>query len=425
MAALWRLLARQGGLRLLLSAGLISLVGDWILKIGLAYEVYARTGSTVASSAMLLVSLLPQFLLGSVAGVFADRWDRRATMIVTNLLLAAGLLPLLLVGDAGRVWIVYLVALVESCLVQFFVPASSALLPQLVPAGDLVTANALNSQTRDVARLVGAACGGLIAALGGIRLLGLADAATFCAAAGLLALIRLPRTEPGRRAGDSAGGRMRAVWQDWVEGARVARRVPALRVLLAFIAITSVGEGIMGTLMAPFVRDVLHGDSSAFGLIMSLQAVGGILGGLVAAGVGSRFRPARLVGWGAIAFGVLDLALFLYPLAAPALWPAFLLIVLVGPAGALMVAGSMTMLQTATADTYRGRVFGAVIAVEGVATLSGAMAAGLLGGPLGIVPVIAVQGAGYVLAGLMVTRSPAAHATTPADHDQPVHIAAR
>ena len=423
MLALWRLLVRQGGLRLLLSAGLISLVGDWILRIGLAYEVYALTGSTVASAAMLLASLLPQILLGSVAGVFADRWDRRATMVVTNLLLAAGLLPLLLVQDARRVWIVYPVAVVQSCLAQFFVAAEASLLPDLVPRPDLVTANALNSQIRDIARLVGAACGGVIAALGGIRLLGLADAATFCLAASLLALIRLPRSRTARRDDSERGERVRSVWRDWVDGARLAWRVHTLRVLLVFVAITSVGEGVMGTLMAPFVRDVLQGNSSAFGLIMSMQAVGGILGGLVAASVGHRFRPSRLLAWGAVAFGAIDLALFLYPLAAPTLWPAFLLIVLVGPAGALMGAGLMTLFQTATAAGYRGRAFGALIAVEGVATLSGTLAAGLLGGRVGIVMVLTTQGAGYVLAGLMVLRS-STDADASADHDQLVRAAA-
>jgi Na+/melibiose symporter-like transporter len=418
--ALVRLLARRGNLRLLLAAGLTSLVGDWILRVGLAYEVYALTGSTIASSAMLMASLLPQVLLGSVAGVFADRWDRRATMVATNLLLAAGLLPLLLVHDAGRVWIVYPVALAESCLAQFFVPAEAAFLPDLVPAGELVTANALNGQVRDVARLVGAAAGGLVAGLGGVRLLGLADAATFCAAAGLIALIRLPHraAPPGGVSEDPAGRALRttvaAVWHDWVEGVRVARAVRTLRVLLLFVAITSVGEGIMGTLMAPFVRDVLHGDSSAYGLILSVQAVGGILGGLVAATVGHRFRPQRLVGWGAVAFGTLDLALFLYPLAAPVLWPAFVLITLVGPAGALMAAGLMTVFQTATGERLRGRVFGALVAVQGVATLAGTLGAGVLGRPVGIVPVIALQGAGYVLAGLMVTRRAAGRDDAPA-----------
>src|SRR5262249_20475511 len=85
---------RPRGLRLMLGAGLISLTGDWVLRIGLAYYIYAITGSTLASATMLLASFVPQIALGSLAGVFVDRWDSKRTMIVANLLLAAGLLPL-------------------------------------------------------------------------------------------------------------------------------------------------------------------------------------------------------------------------------------------------------------------------------------------------------------------------------------------
>src|SRR5712691_10693721 len=90
----------QRGLRLLLTAGLISLTGDWIMRIGLAYYIYAITGSTLASATMLLASFVPQIVLSSVAGVFVDRWDSKRTMIISNLLLAAGLLPLLAVHRA-------------------------------------------------------------------------------------------------------------------------------------------------------------------------------------------------------------------------------------------------------------------------------------------------------------------------------------
>src|SRR5258707_6890563 len=93
MRAIWRVLAGQRDLRLVLSAGLISLTGDWILRIGLLYRVYVLTGSTVASALAMMASFVPQVLLGPVAGVFADRWDRKQTMIVADLLLAAGLLP--------------------------------------------------------------------------------------------------------------------------------------------------------------------------------------------------------------------------------------------------------------------------------------------------------------------------------------------
>lgn len=120
MKNLWEVLARQRDYRLVLSAGLISLTGDWILRIGLAYHVYALTGSTLASGGLLLASFLPLVVLGSLAGVFVDRWDRRRTMILTNLVHAFVLLPLLVVRDDSTIWVIYLVVLAQSCLQQFF-----------------------------------------------------------------------------------------------------------------------------------------------------------------------------------------------------------------------------------------------------------------------------------------------------------------
>jgi len=107
------MLAGRRDLRLVLTAGVISMTGDWILTIGLTYRVFAVTGSTVASALTMASAFAPQLLLGAVAGVFADRWDRRRTMIAADLLLAAGLLPLLLVHDASRVWLVMLRCLRE------------------------------------------------------------------------------------------------------------------------------------------------------------------------------------------------------------------------------------------------------------------------------------------------------------------------
>jgi Na+/melibiose symporter-like transporter len=398
MRSMWGVLARHRDLRLVLAADLVSLMGDWVLRVGLAYAVYQLTGSTLASATTLLAALLPQIVLGSLAGVLVDRWDRRRTVIWTNVLLATGLLPLLLVHDRDQVWLIYLVTAVQSGLAQFFVSAEAALVPQLVPAADLVTANALNGQNRDVARLVGAGLGGVVAGLGGIALLTVVDAATFALAAALLALVRLRGKADGRVAARSAG----RFWQGWVEGARMAVRDRTLRTILLFVVVTSVGEAVMGTLMAPFVRDVLHGSAQGYGTILALQAAGGILGGLGVAALGHRFSPRALAGYGALAFGAFDLALFLYPLLRPVLWPAGVLMVIIGLPGAATIAGLMTLFQTATDDVYRGRVIGAASALEGMAMLLGALGAGTLGNRLGIVPVIAAQGAGYCLGALLL-----------------------
>src|SRR3954447_24874216 len=157
MRALRRLLADNRDFRLLVSAGLVSMTGDWIFGVGLTYLVYSITGSTLASGAMVLASVLPSILLGSLAGVLVDRWDRRTTMIVTNLLQIVGLAPLLLVHDASMIWVVYAVTAYQGIVEQFFGPAEQALIPHLVPEEDLVGANGVNAQVRDIARLVGSA----------------------------------------------------------------------------------------------------------------------------------------------------------------------------------------------------------------------------------------------------------------------------
>jgi len=399
MKELWGVLARQRDYRLVLSAGLVSLTGDWILKTGLAFQVYALTGSTLASGALLLSSFVPMVLLGSLAGVFVDRWDRRRTMIATNVLHAFLLLPLLAVRDESAIWIVYAVVLAQSCLQQFFRPAEQSLIPVLVEPRQLVTANALNSQTSDLARLIGAGIGGLLAGLGGLPLLALVDAATYLLAAGLIVRVR---HRVVRTLTQSASGAIQRLKTEWTDGLRLCVAGPAMRLLFVFCLVTGVGEGVMSTLFAPFVTAELGGDGTAYGLIVSSQAVGGIIGGLVAAAIGSRLPAATMWGVGAFLFGLIDLALFCYPLVTDSLIPAFVCMIVVGLPGAFTVAGMMTVLQRLTHDSSRGRVFGAISAAEGVAVLIGIASAGVLGDLVGIIPVLVFQGLGYVIGGAVV-----------------------
>jgi Na+/melibiose symporter-like transporter len=402
MKDLWGVLSRQRDYRLMLSAGLISLIGDWLLRTGLAFQVYVLTGSTLASGGLLLASFLPAVVLGSLAGVFVDRWNQRTTMIVTNVLNAMVLLPLIAVHDKSSIWIVYGVVLAQSCLQQFFQPAEQSLVPVLVNSEQLVTANALNGQIRDLARLIGAALGGVLAAAGGLTLLAIGDAATFLIAVVLVARMRHRQVRPEVSAEQTAGGAIRRLKEEWTEGLRLCVAGPAIRLFFIFCMVTGVGEGIMSTLFAPFVSAEIGGDGQVYGLIVSSQAVGGIVGGLVAAAIGSRWPAARLWGIGALAFGLIDITLFLYPLASDSVIPAFVCMIVVGLPGALTVAGMMTVFQNLTVDGTRGRIYGAVGAAESVAVLIGITAAGFLGDAVGIIPVLVFQGLGYVVGGLVV-----------------------
>src|SRR2546423_7636308 len=180
---------RQRNFALVWVAGLVSLTGDWMLFVGLPLFVYRATGSTLATGAMIMVRMAPRLLLGSVAGVFADRWDRKRTMIGADLLLALSLLPLLAVRSVEWLWVVYAVSFVESSLAQFFAPAEAALLPRLVGEEHLTAPNALNSMNQNISRLAGPPLGGAVVGLLGLTGVALLDAASFLISAALIALV--------------------------------------------------------------------------------------------------------------------------------------------------------------------------------------------------------------------------------------------
>ena len=189
---------------------------------------------------------------------------------------------------------------------------------------------------------------------------------------------------------------------EWGQGAATVRRSRVLKVLVAFSLITAVGEGIMGTLFTPYVKDILEGNAATLGTINSAQAVGGILGGFVAAAAGRRWTPRVLFGWGAVIFGLIDLAIFVYPVVYVAVWPAVLGMALVGFPGAVCIAARTTLLQDHSTDEQRGRIFALIFAVSALSLTVGAVTAGFLGEAIGIIQVLALQGGGYVVAGVMV-----------------------
>ena len=413
-------LLRQRNYGLLWFGGLVSMLGDFVLFAGLPYEIFRLTGSTLATMGMVFSFLIPSILFGSVAGVFVDRWDRRRLMVAVNLLQAATLLPLLLVAQLG-LWVVYAVLLAESSLSQLFGPAQVALLPSLLAdqGEQLITANALTGVSRHLSRLIGPAVGGVIVTVGGISAVALVDSASFVVSAGLLALIHSPPFV--RSVAESLEHEALSAWRrlasEWRDGLRVVLNQPILRALLVFAVITAIGEGLTLTLFAPWVVEALHSDGTGYGWVLSTQAIGGLAGALAIARLGPRIRPLPLLIGGALAFGAIDLVLFTYPVLYPHIGPALVMLVIVGVPGAAMGAATLTLQQSLTEDSHRGRVVGAIGAVGGIGALVGATLAGVLGQVLPVVLLLVVQGSGYLIGGtavlLMVRRATAQPVVVP------------
>jgi MFS family permease len=396
---------RQRDYGLLWFGGFISMLGDFVLFVAVPYEIYRRTGSTVAMAGMSLAFLLPNILLGSVAGVYVDRWDRRRLMIVVNLLQALSLVPLLFVNDLG-LWVIYAVLLAESCISQLFGPARVALMPSLLSGGkeELLTANATLGVSHHLARLIGPAVGGVIVATGGLGAVAVIDSASFVVSAGMLTLIRArPRVpHPSDSLEHAAVSAWRRLANEWRDGLRVVWHQPVLRALLVFGTITAIGEGLTITLFVVWTTDALHSDATGYGWVLATQAIGGLAGALVIARLGARLRPLPLLIGSALAFGAIDLVLFTYPVVYPYIGPALVMLVIVGVPGAGLGAATTTLQQSETQDSHRGRVVSAISAVAGIGALVGTVTAGILGEFLPVILLLIVQGSGYLIAGTAV-----------------------
>lgn len=402
---------RQRNFALLWLGGLISQTGDWLLFIGLPVYVYLLTGSALATSILGMVSLVPGLLVGSVAGVFVDRWDRRLTLLIANLLLAVGLLPLFFVHDQGSLWMMYPALFFEAIVSRVVSPAEDALLPQLVSAEQLVTANSLNAISSNISRLIGAALGGILLGLLGLRITVLLDLISFLFVVVMLWLLRVPQQTPIRPAQavdervSAPSSSILTAWKrtgrEWLEGLWLIRSQPPLIVLFVMFAAMNLGEGVFGVMLVVFVRQVLNAGAVIYGSLLSVQTIGSLLGGLLIGQFARRIAPARLIWLGCCLFGLIDLLIIDLPLFIHGIWLVALLFLLVGIPGVGFSVGMQTLLQTSVENRFLGRISGSRLAVNSLMALIGTTLAGVFGDRLGSVLLLNIQGSVYFLSGVL------------------------
>ena len=380
-------LLRQRDFARLWFGGLISIMGDSVLNVALPFFVYQISGSTIATAVMVAAELLPRLLFGSIAGVFVDRWDRKRVMVITSLLQGLVILPLFLVRSAETLWIVYVISFVQVTFAMFFGPAENALLPLLVPEDKLIQANSLNAMNNNLARLIGPPLGGGILALWGLPGIVLFDSLTFLIASLLIFLI----AQSGKAAtshdpeSDSQGTSWTRFWREWTEGIRFVHRSRVVAVLFITTVMLNFGGVMIDPLGAAYIIDIVKADAEIFGLLIAVQAVGGIAGGLLAGKVGDRLSAARLYAGAEIVLGIILVIRYNIP-QLPIL---FVMTLLVGFPAALGIAALETLFQRNVPNTHLGRIYGALNTTVGVTSLFGVLGiSGVLGEVLGIIPVL-------------------------------------
>jgi MFS family permease len=410
---------RQRNFGLLWSGGLISDLGDWMLMVALPVYVFQLTGSALITSTVFVVELVPALLVGQLAGVLVDRWDRRRILVATGLIQAALLLPLLAATSVDRLWIVYVVAAVQSCLARLGGPAKAALIPAIVPGEQLAAANSLNAVSDNLARLIGSPLGGLAIQLFGLVGVVIADAVTFLVSAALTFGVRRPRRPDPVALPDTAQDARSSLLSDWLDGIRTIRRTPPLPAVLSIAALSQLAQGIFVVLFVVFVLRELNGSGGDVGLIRGMQAIGGVLGGVVIGALSRRLSTRALVGWGFVVFGLVAMVTWHGPLVTTAIGFYVGLFVIAGVPGVATSTGLLTIVQSVTPATHLGRVFAAFEAASGALQAVGVLLAGALADLLGVVTILTVQAGIYILCGMLAlialrTRSMAGGAAAPA-----------
>ena len=332
--------------RRLLAGNALSSFGDSALYLSLGIWAKDLTGSNAAAGAIFLAQGLAA-LSAPFAGHLADRVPRRRLMIVTNAATAVVVLTLLAVHSAAQLWIMYAVALAYGAASGILAAAGAGLVKDLLADGDLASANAaaitLNQGLRIASPLVGAA---LYARFGGDAV-AILDSATFLAAIGALATIRLSET-PGRPRRDHS---MRV---EVLAGAAHLWRTPQLRQILKASVAAMLVLGFYESLTFAVI-EALHREPSFFAVLMSVQAAGSIAGGVITSRLIRRLGEGRTLGVGLLTWAIASL---IYTV--PAVPAAFTALALFGIAVALFAVAVATASQRYTPPWLQGRVTAAV-----------------------------------------------------------------
>ena len=363
----------NGGYQRLCAAVTVSEIGDWLLFIALPLYVLRVSGSALDTSTVFLAELIPAVVIGTVCGPLIDRWNPGRLLGALTGLQAFVVLPLLWVGP-GSVWLVYAVAAVQAAFTSLTIPAQQAVVPLIVDSDQISSANAMIEMASNAARLIGSPLGGVLLPTLGLRGLAIGDAATFLVSAALL-------VRPGRASSRSESTHPPATagrWTAITDGWHTARASTTLLASLTISFIAAVAQGLFLVLFVLFVLRSLHAGDQLVGLLRGVQAVGGVLGGLLIGIWFKQLRARTQAVWGLAGFALISALCWNSPALTTAPWWYIVLFIAVGVPATALSSGLITGTQQASPRRVRGRVLSLLGVAQALGQATGILAAGLL-----------------------------------------------
>lgn len=377
--------------RLFFIGQLVSLTGTWMQTTAQGWLVYQLTGSKVLLGTVAAVGTLPMLAFSLWGGSVADRHPKRTVMFYTQIaMMITAFVFAALVGSGHiQTWHILVLAAMGGVAMAFDMPARQAFMVEMTSHEDLMNAISLNSSIVNGARVVGPAVAGLLMASVGITWCFILNGVSFIAVIVGLLMMRLPNHEPGPKP-HSTGRHI-------LEGFKYVAGHRRVRILLLLFGVVGVFGWSYAVLLPAYATDILHVNETGYGVLLSANGFGALLGALTVATYGSRVRPRLMILGGLWLFSAM-LAL----LAIVRWYPLVLLCLAVGGWGMILYFSTTnTLIQSSVSNAMRGRVMGIWALVFGGMMPLGSIESGFLSHAVGVPWTIAVgaiicAGAGLV-----------------------------
>jgi MFS transporter, DHA3 family, macrolide efflux protein len=356
--------------RFLWTGQLVSTIGSSLTDLAAGILIFQQTNSAFAVGLMLMATAIPSLVVGLVAGVFVDRFDRKKIMIASDLI-RAGLVVSIPFVISINIYLLYVVVILASTVKQFFDPAEQSVLPDVASEEELSAANAFLSISSFGSTAIGFAAAGLLASTGEIAVAFYVDALTFILSAGCISFVRIAPLVVEEATS------VRAVVDNLRAGVSMLVGTPVLRSTLVVFTPVLFAFGLWNVLLLPFAVGVppngLGGTEFEYGLQEGLTSLGFVAGSLLMAKYIDRLPEGT---WMVISFTAMGIVGILYGLSSN-IWIAIGLVTLSGFMQPPSSISRALILQRNTPREFRGRVFSAFFVSRDVLFLLGMATAGL------------------------------------------------
>ena len=387
-------LGHSRNFRLFFVGQLISVSGTWMQQVAAAWLVLSLTKSGFALGLDTAFAFGPILVFGALGGSIADRHDKRAILVGTQI--AFGLLALtlwaLVVTDVVQLWMVYTLSFIQGCVISIDQPTRQSFFAEMVRDEDLPNAVSLNGAVMTGTRIVGPAMAGALIAGAGMAWCFLLNGLSYIAVVG--ALLAMRASELRRNRASRERGAIR-------EGFRYVWRTDELRRPLLLMSVLYLFAFNYYVLMPLFAEQTFGGNAGTLGLLLSVMGIGSLAGALVMA---TKTDPTeRRLALASIGVGVVTILVAL----APTLHVAVLAMLPLGAASIVFFVTANSTLQLTSRPEMRGRVMALYGMVFLGTTPFGGPIAGYVGEHFG--PRVALAGAGAIalvtgLVGFWVVR---------------------